>query len=224
MAIDNVILVSQMTGYLVSWLLTVIFITPVSYNYWQFKGHCLLFTSGDWKEEDGQFLPLWSSVAYCDVILSVGTIILLVSTYKLVVTVQFLRKKTDSTFLAAFMDVIFCIVVTMLLLAMALLVTVGYKVWCLGILKRFENCRDAASNKIDKADGIDTSGFYLQWGTAQFAIWAMWTCWVGLTMCAIMKVCKYHQEENIRVSMMRERQRQRMLNGASGSPAKPLCF
>ncbi|KAK8384301.1 hypothetical protein O3P69_009222 [Scylla paramamosain] len=36
---------------------------------------------------------------------------------------------------------------------------------------------------------------------------AAWVCWVGLTMFAMLKLCKYHQQENIRVSMARERAR-----------------
>lgn len=32
-------------------------------------------------------------------------------------------------------------------------------------------------------------------------------CWVGLTVFALLKLCRYHQLENMRVSMFRERQR-----------------
>jgi hypothetical protein len=52
-------------------------------------------------------------------------------------------------------------------------------------------------------------------GTAQFGAWASWACWVGLTVFAVLKLCRYHQLENMRVSMYRERQR--LINGSSGS-------
>lgn len=32
-------------------------------------------------------------------------------------------------------------------------------------------------------------------------------CWVGLSVFAMLKLCRYHQLENMRVSMFRERQR-----------------
>lgn len=68
-------------------------------------------------------------------------------------------------------------------------------------------CDLAAGNAIDLADGIDTSGFPIEMGTAQFGAWASWACWVGLTVFAVLKLCRYHQLENMRVSMYRERQR-----------------
>jgi hypothetical protein len=54
-------------------------------------------------------------------------------------------------------------------------------------------------------------------GTAQFGAWASWACWVGLTVFAVLKLCRYHQMENMRVSMYRERQR--LINGNSSSAA-----
>lgn len=52
-------------------------------------------------------------------------------------------------------------------------------------------------------------------GTAQFGAWASWACWVGLSVFALLKLCQYHQIENMRVSMFRERQR--LINGGSGN-------
>lgn len=52
-------------------------------------------------------------------------------------------------------------------------------------------------------------------GTAQFGAWASWACWVGLTVFAVLKLCRYHQLENMRVSMYRERQR--LINGSNSS-------
>jgi len=52
-------------------------------------------------------------------------------------------------------------------------------------------------------------------GTAQFGAWASWACWVGLTVFALLKLCRYHQLENMRVSMYRERQR--LINGSNSS-------
>ncbi|RZF32508.1 hypothetical protein LSTR_LSTR016743, partial [Laodelphax striatellus] len=40
-----------------------------------------------------------------------------------------------------------------------------------------------------------------------FGAWASMACWVGLSVFAMLKLCRYHQLENMRVSMFRERQR-----------------
>ena len=73
----------------------------------------------------------------------------------------------------------------------------------------------AAGNAIDKQDGIDTTGFHIEMGAAQFGAWASWACWVGLSVFAVLKLCRYHQLENMRVSMYRERQR--LINGNAGT-------
>lgn len=69
------------------------------------------------------------------------------------------------------------------------------------------SCELAAGQEIDKNDGINTKNFYIELGTAQFGIWGSFTTWVGLSVCALIKLCRYHQIENIRVSMYIERQR-----------------
>lgn len=55
--------------------------------------------------------------------------------------------------------------------------------------------------------------------TFQFGAWASFATWVGLAVFSTLKVCRYHQLENIQVSMYRERQR---LVNDSGSPSAPL--
>lgn len=49
----------------------------------------------------------------------------------------------------------------------------------------------------------------------KFGAWAAFATWVGLAVFSTLKVCRYHQLENIQVSMYRERQR---LVNESGSP------
>lgn len=57
-------------------------------------------------------------------------------------------------------------------------------------------------------------------GTAQFGVWGSFATWVGLSVCALLKLCRYHQLENIRVSMYRERQR--LINENADSPGSSL--
>ena len=76
------------------------------------------------------------------------------------------------------------------------------------ITKRFENCSDAVgSNTIDKEENIDTNDFFNQMFTAQFGIWISFTVWFTLLTFSVVKLCRYHHEENLRVSMAKERKR-----------------
>ena len=93
---------------------------------------------------------------------------------------------------------------------------------------------EATGSTIDKADGIDSSGFYFQMSVAQFGIWSSFTIWVMLLTFSTVKLCRYHHEENLRVSMAKERKR--LLNedlvsevpvhpsfsGNSGNPASRI--
>jgi len=92
-------------------------------------------------------------------------------------------------------------------LTAALFITLGFDVWCGEMTRRFESCADATENDIDRADGIDPKGFYMQMFTAQFGVWLSWATWCGLSVFALLKLCRYHQQENIRVSMAKERKR-----------------
>ena len=85
-------------------------------------------------------------------------------------------------------------------LTAALFITLGFNVWCGEMTRRFENCADATENDIDRAEGIDPKGFFMQMFTAQFGVWLSWATWCGLTVFALLKLCRYHQQENIRVS------------------------
>ena len=66
---------------------------------------------------------------------------------------------------------------------------------------------EAGGSNIDKADGIDSSGFFFQMSVANFGIWVSFTMWIILLTFSLVKLCRYHQEENLRVSMAKERKR-----------------
>lgn len=92
--------------------------------------------------------------------------------------------------------------------------------WRSGLIPCISNssCGDAQDNEIDKKDGIDTSSFYIQMGTAQFGAWASWATCVGLLVFSTIKLWRYHQEENMRVSMAIARERH--IKGTSGGGAR----
>lgn len=84
----------------------------------------------------------------------------------------------------------------------------------------YSRCELAAGQDIDKKDEINTTHFYIELGTAQFGVWGSFAVWVGLTVFALIKLCRYHQIENIRVSMYRERQK--LINENADSPGSSL--
>lgn len=113
----------------------------------------------------------------------------------------------DSSFLSAFVDVISSVFLTSITLIAAVIVTLGFMTWCKSMSRRFPSCEQVAGNNIDKADNIDTTGFHIELGAAQFGIWSSLSVWVALSVFATLKLLRYHQIENMKVSMYRERQR-----------------
>lgn len=73
--------------------------------------------------------------------------------------------------------------------------------------RRYPYCQDAEGNVMDKADNIDSSDFFHQMFTAQFGIWSSFTVWFTILVFSVVKLCRYHHEENLRVSMAKERKR-----------------
>lgn len=203
----NVVLYIQVTGYTIAAILSLCITIPMSMHQENFKGHCLLFSTGEWKEVDGQFVVNWASQAYCNYTIFVGVIMLVISLAQIYRMSVFIHKSKDSSFLTAFTDVICCFCMCSLTLIAALFITLGFNVWCGEMTRRFGNCADATENDIDRLDDIDTKGFFMQLFAAQFGVWLSWATWCGLAVFAMVKLCKYHQEENIRVSMAKERKR-----------------
>lgn len=54
-------------------------IEPIKYDLYCFRGHCLLFSTGEWQEADGQLLVQWASQGYCNYTIFVGVVLCLVS-------------------------------------------------------------------------------------------------------------------------------------------------
>ncbi|XP_014205819.1 transmembrane protein 179 [Copidosoma floridanum] len=207
MAFTNILLLSQVAGYIVALILSLCIIVPMSLHEDEFRGHCLLFSTGNWRENDGQFVPDWSYKIYCNYTIMVGLIILFVTAIQIYRMSMLMYKGEDSSFLSAFIDVVTSIFITILTLIAAVIITLGFMTWCQCMTKRFPSCELAAGNDIDKADDINTTGFHIELGVAQFGSWSSLSIWVGLSVFATLKLLSYHQIENMKVSMYRERQR-----------------
>nr|CAG4650412.1 EOG090X0BKO [Sida crystallina] len=203
----NVLLVVQITGYVLALVLALCICVPVIIHQQDFKGHCLLFSRGTWRETDGQFVIDWSNKGYCIFVTFSSLILLIACIIQINRLGKLLYKGSDSSFLSAFVDAVGSTCLCFLSLTSALIITLGFGTWCGDITLRFPECSYAEAENIDQADEINTSGFFLQMGTAQFGAWASWSVWVCLAVCAVLKLCRYHQRENIRVSMAKERRR-----------------
>ena len=70
----NIIKAVQGVGYLSAFVLSLVICVPMSMNQDQFKGRCLLFSTGQWQQMDGQFLVDWASQAYCNFTIFVAVI------------------------------------------------------------------------------------------------------------------------------------------------------
>lgn len=205
MALNNVILLSQMAGYVIAFILSQCIAVPMTLHQDEFRGHCLLFSSGEWQDS-GQFLVHWASQAYCNYTIFVGVILSIVSAVQIYRMSLLIYRGIDSNFLSAFFDVVGCFLLCGLSLIAALVITFGFIVWCNDMTMRFPSCDMASGQDIDKQDGIDTSNFYFELGTAQFGAWASMACWVGLSIFALLKMFQQHEIQNMRASMLRERQ------------------
>uniref|UniRef100_A0A0A9Y7G5 Transmembrane protein 179 n=1 Tax=Lygus hesperus TaxID=30085 RepID=A0A0A9Y7G5_LYGHE len=207
MSLNNIILLSQIAGYVVAFILSLCIVVPMTLHQDEFRGHCLLFSKGEWLEKDGQFSVDWSSQAYCNYTIFVGVVLALISGIQIYRMARYIYQGTDSNFLSAFVDVVGCFCLCGMSVVAAVLITFGFIVWCNNMTMRFPSCDMASGQDIDKQDGIDTSNFYIELGTAQFGAWASMACWVGLSVFALLKMCQQHQIRNMRASMFRERQR-----------------
>ncbi|XP_022130391.2 transmembrane protein 179 [Pieris rapae] len=220
MAITNVILLSQIAGYVIGLILSLCVIVPMGLHRDEFSGNCLLFSRGTWQEEDGQLLVMWASRGYCNYVIAVGCLMFIVCLVQIYRLSQLVCKGLDSSFLSAFIEAVGCVLFCGLAISAAVIVTLGFMTWCQNIVERFPSCEDATGQEIDKKDNISTHGFYIELGTAQFGVWALFALWVGLAVFSTLKVCRYHQLQNIQVSMYRERQR--LVNETHGRSTPPI--
>ena len=113
---------------------------PMSMNQDQFKGRCLLFSTGLWQERDGQFIVNWASQAYCNFTIFVAVIMFVISVIQLGRFIKFLKRGRDSSFFSAFIDVLLCILMCIFVLIAACFVSVGFNNWCHEMTRRFPTC------------------------------------------------------------------------------------
>ncbi|XP_055615659.1 transmembrane protein 179 [Toxorhynchites rutilus septentrionalis] len=208
MALSNVLTLSQMAGHVIALILSLCIFIPLSAHVHSFNGHCLLFATGTWQEKDGLFDVRWASEANCNYPILVGVALFVIAGLQIYRLAILVHRELESSFLALFFDVVFSVSLCAMTVNAAIIITLGFMTWCSDMTERFPSCEIADGQNITKAQlNIQTSGFYIEMGTAQFGAWASFATWVGLSVFALLKLINNHQLRNIKVSMYIERQR-----------------
>uniref|UniRef100_A0A8D8ATG7 Transmembrane protein 179 n=1 Tax=Culex pipiens TaxID=7175 RepID=A0A8D8ATG7_CULPI len=208
MALSNVLILSQVAGHVFALILSLCIFIPLSVHVHSFSGHCLLFATGTWQESDGLFDVRWASETYCNYPILVGVALFVVSGVQIYRLAILVYRELESSFLALFFDVVFGITLCAMTIVAAIIITLGFMTWCSDMTERFPSCDVADGQNITNVElNIQTSGFYIEMGTAQFGAWASFAVWVGLSVFALLKLINNHQLRNMKVSMYIERQR-----------------
>lgn len=127
------------------------------------SGHCLLFSSGTWQEDDGLLNISWSSKFYCVLPILTGVFIFLLSAAQIYRLASLYHKEEESSFLGLFMDAFCALISCALLLSSAILITFGFIVWCGLMNERFPSCETADGQNFTKSDvNIKSKGFYTE--------------------------------------------------------------
>lgn len=103
MALSNVLVLSQITGHVIAFILSLCIFVPLSLHLQNFKyiinksfnhkstiifyfflsGHCLLFTTGNWREDNGLFDAQWANQVFCSFPIATGVLLFLISSVEI---------------------------------------------------------------------------------------------------------------------------------------------
>lgn len=206
MGLQTVLLHGHVASCVLGFALSLCLFVPILLHEAQFQGHCILFSNGS-RNESGYLVVSWSSAFPCWYSLVVSAILLVVTGCQGYRLAKHLYYGYEGNFFSSFVDLVINTVLMLLVFTAAVVITLGFKSWCDTIISGYQTCAGASVKGIDKQDLEALSGFYLQMGTAQFGAWSSWVCCVALMVCALLQSCWHHQQENLKFSMSKERQR-----------------
>ncbi|KAK2176684.1 hypothetical protein NP493_646g01086 [Ridgeia piscesae] len=218
MSIGNILLLSQVTIYVITFLFSLFIVIPLTVYEAQFNGHCLLFATGDLNVSSlpvEQLTVQWGDGGYCKYPIVMGILALPLSLFYILWMSLHLFKDYDLSWLASFVALVTSVTASFLMLVAGIILTTGFKKWC-DFLRRSiaSSCDVGEIVQFSIGEDIDKSGYYVEFGMAQFGTWLSWICWVIQTGLASIKLWRFHRQENFFISMKRERTRliQRMGN------------
>lgn len=152
MGMGNILLLSQVIAFLVSFLGSFFIFIPVSINLQEFDGHCLLGAKGTWNFSSGNVMLMdikWGLHSDCGFSIFIGIVAMILSVFFIVWQSVNLFKNTDSSWVDAFVTCVICIIMCLLLFICSLILSVGYHRWCktlTGYNSPFSRCEETEMN------------------------------------------------------------------------------
>lgn len=213
MGLGNILLLAQVTVYLMALILSFFMFVPISVNLGDFDGNCLLFATGKWSANKGAVQldeVNWGPSSSCNFPVFSGVAVMLVSFAYLLWYSVLLIKTVDSSWLDAFVCGGISLLLTIFTFASGLTISIGFRDWCTLVVdskSQFDSCEDGDYIPFGEKLGINTRHFYTEFQMAQFGAWSVWICQLSLLILSIIKLCRYHNQEAFLTSMSRERQR-----------------
>ncbi|XP_028665752.1 transmembrane protein 179-like isoform X1 [Erpetoichthys calabaricus] len=227
MELERVILVSQCFSYILSVLGGLLVVIPLALNGSHFKGRCLLFTQGFWKQENGTgadeinssmedsiasprlVVQQWGPLAACQFTTFVAVFTVLFGAVQTWRSLFYLHKGHDDTFFSAFLTLLLSISFFVLAVVASMLVTIGFQSWCRtvtdqGGLLISHSCEDAQYTNLQL--DVDTSAFYTQFGIAQFGLWCISVLWISLAILSFLKVYRNYKHQELGHCLAREKE------------------
>ncbi|XP_043931591.1 transmembrane protein 179-like [Protopterus annectens] len=214
MEIRNKLLFAQCLAYFLAFLCALLVVVPLALNGSDFKGRCLLFSEGFWREENVTgtlvfrfVVNEWGPPSACQFSTFVGVFTLLFAAVQTWRTFFYVYKGHDDTFFSAFLNLLLSVSVLFLTLVASVMVTAGFTMWCDKVTNHGElpgSCEEAQATNLHL--DVDTSSFYIHFGIAQFGLWSIWSVWVVLAILAFLKVYRNYKRKELGRSLAREKE------------------
>ncbi|XP_038073859.1 uncharacterized protein LOC119741960 [Patiria miniata] len=213
MGIGNILMLFQVTTYLLCTIFSFFVFAPMAVNKnGDFLGNCLLFATGSIVQEQ-IVISSWGPAGGCNFAIAVGVFAMLVSIAQLVRLSFHVYYETDSSFLGAFVTLIINAVMTIMVFASAINVTRGYSVWC-QLINQVSGCSVAGIIPeiwtlvvYNSGPNFKPDNYAVEIGMVMFGLWTELLLWIVICIYSVVKLVKYHQQEHIFRSLGRERER-----------------
>ncbi|XP_022094737.1 transmembrane protein 179-like isoform X1 [Acanthaster planci] len=209
MGIGNILMLCQVTAYVMCSIFAFFVFAPMAVNKnGEFAGNCLLFAQGNISGTKEIVIESWGPAAGCNFAITIGVFALLVSITQIVRLAFHVYYETDSSFIGVFGTFVVNVIMTIMLFASAINVTQGYSVWC-QLIDRVAECSVAGfiTNLWGNLKGIKPDNYAVELGMVQFGLWTELLLWTVISILSVVKLAKYHQREHIFRSLNRERER-----------------
>ncbi|XP_033110535.1 transmembrane protein 179-like [Anneissia japonica] len=215
MGFGNLLALSQVCGFVLLLLLSLFIVPPMCTYSQAFEGKCLLFASGHYDDNvlntSISFnIDSWGAPGFCTYTIFMGVAQIIMSFVQIVRLSIHLANDTDSSFIGVFMTTLSTLLFSFMMLICCLVVTIGFMAWCRSVTTHsfVSSCEMVGySNIWSHVDNIDATKFSIQFGITQFGLWFSLIVWFVEMIFVSVKLFRYHQQEDIMRSLMRERQR-----------------